>query len=250
MTRMPKDNGKIIKTAQGEAEAEGAYSKITRQVKTEIDRLLEDARAEGQEIISKARIEAEEEAGVKSAGILHQSKQNAIDIEAEAASELTQAEIQAMETMDKYLANNTMESKQQIKGNAEKQTGPVTKEIQVEEEWPELFERKVEIVITPPINIARLLRVTRYLGSTPGIRMLQTTGSWHTGCVIGLSLDRPLPLIELLKEMPDVEGVKMLDEQDQSAWPSTLKSLSASHCGQKRISIALKGHHQREEKNL
>jgi hypothetical protein len=241
MIRMPDFGKKVISAAQREAETEEAYSKIRREAEAEVDRLLEDARKEAEEIISKARIKAEGEARAKSAGILSQAKQKAIEIEAEAVSRITQAKMQTTENIDKYLAHNTTESKQWIKDDAEKQTGPVAKEIQVEERLPELFEGKVEIVITPPINIAWLLRVTRYLGSTPGVKILQTAGSWNIGCTIGLFLDTPLPLVDLLKDMPNVKGVKVLDEQDQSTWPSTLRSQFASHWGQKRISIAIEG---------
>lgn len=241
MIKMPEVGKNIISAAQREAETEEAYSKIRREAEAEADRLLDDARKKAEEIISKARIEAEEESRAKSAGILLQAKQKATDIEAGAASRSTQAEIQAMENIDEYLAHNTSERKQWIKDDAERQTGPVAKEIQVEEKLPELFEGKVEIVITPPINIAWLLRVTRYLGSTSGVKMLQTAGSWNIGCTIGLFLDTPLPLVDLLKDMSNVEGVKVLDEHDQSAWPSTLWSPFASHWGQKRISIAIEG---------
>jgi hypothetical protein len=316
------------------AEAEEAFSKIMDKVETEADRLLEDARGREQEIIGKALIEAEEEAKAKSAGILQQAKQKAIEIEAEVTSRITQAKIQAIEGMDKYRAHNKAEDKQEINDDAVKQTALVAKEIQVnepppldyltgtrlptdcpdnargemdrevirikaearklmenaqsgareievisraqmeakaegvgkaeqmeikkspdeceqdtiesqsapvfEEKLPELFEGKVEMVIPPPINIARFIGITRYLRSTPGIKVVQTAGSWTTGCAIRLSLDRPLPLVGLLKDMPDVDGVKVLEEQDQPAWPSTLKSLLASQWGQKRISIATK----------
>jgi hypothetical protein len=50
--------------------------------------------------------------------------------------------------------------------------------------------------------------------------------------------------------MPDVKGVKVLGEQDQPDWHPTLRSLLASHRGQKLISIAIGGSRgQQEEDN-
>jgi cell division septum initiation protein DivIVA len=85
------------------------------------------------------------------------------------------------------------------------------------QENSELLEGIVEIDIAPPLNIARLLAVTRYLENTLDIKVLQTSGSWTLGSAITISLDKPLPLINLLKDMPNVGDVKIVDRQKQSS---------------------------------
>ena len=81
----------------------------------------------------------------------------------------------------------------------------------------ELLEGKVEIVIAPPVNISKLLGVTRYLENTLDIKVLQTSGSWTLGSAITVSLDKPLPLVGLLKDMPNVQQAKIADGQGQSS---------------------------------
>ena len=116
----------------------------------------------------------------------------------------------------------------------------------------EYFDGKVEIEMAPPINIARLIGITRHLESTPGIRILQTAGSWSNGSMITLSLDEPLPLADILRDIPNVEEVKILREDEPSSSKLAAKSLFASHSGQgefKRISIVLGGSWVRQAKS-
>jgi len=101
------------------------------------------------------------------------------------------------------------------------------------QENSELFEGKVEINIAPPVNIARLLGVTRYLENTLDVKVLQTSGSWNLGSMLTISLDKPLPLVNLLKDMPHVSEARVVDKQRQSS--------ASEQGGARKISVVL-GH--------
>jgi len=293
---------------ESESELEELTSRIKRKAESEADNLIEEARKQAREIISSARIESEEEARGKSADIIQQARQMAIEIEAEAVNRVTQEKRQVMEAIDTYMADKAANAKsatdderrrEHIAGEAEfgeetltdcisqieelLESEPVSAEGMAdaspsalnndgdadgsedvsyealqqmealaiddlsspvpEEELSELFDGEVEVAMAPPINIARLLSVTRYLEKNPDIKILQTAGSWSTGSIVTIFLDTPLPFIDLLKAIPNVENAVLLEEGDKSSWSSAMKSLisASSNSGCKKIVITVSG---------
>ncbi len=105
-----------------------------------------------------------------------------------------------------------------------------TSEPKFPQEDSELFYGEVKIDIAPPVNIMRLLGLIRSLENTRGIRILGTSGSRNSGSVIAMSLDKPLPLLSLLRDMPFVEGVKAEDKPVPSSAPeqSTVRRVSVA----------------------
>ena len=78
----------------------------------------------------------------------------------------------------------------------------------------EYFDGLVEIDMQPPIDVARLLEIKRELEETQGIKILQTSGSLESIIAMVVSSDDPIPLADILRDMPDVEDVQ-IDKQGQ-----------------------------------
>jgi cell division septum initiation protein DivIVA len=70
-----------------------------------------------------------------------------------------------------------------------------------------LYDGNVELVIPPPIAPDRLLKLGRQLRHTPQIRVLSLKGSLVQGIRIRLLLRTPVPLIEILEAIPEVDKV-------------------------------------------
>ncbi|MDO8491599.1 MAG: hypothetical protein Q7T04_06270 [Dehalococcoidia bacterium] len=98
---------------------------------------------------------------------------------------------------------------------------------------PELVEGKAEIHVAPPISIARLLGVTRYLENTLHVKVLQTSGSWSLGSVITVQVDKPVPLVDILRDVPNVAEAAMADSPQESS--------GAEQCPPRRIRVTLTG---------
>jgi DNA-binding response OmpR family regulator len=105
-----------------------------------------------------------------------------------------------------------------------KEAAPVTKEtleeakeqhtVGQEEVWASgsiaLYSGTVEIVLPPPMSLHQMLQLHERLRSIPNVKVLNLGGSVDKGITIRLFLDSDVPLIEILRRMPEVE--KALDE--------------------------------------
>jgi len=96
----------------------------------------------------------------------------------------------------------------------------------------ELFFGEILLDIAPPVNVRSLLDLLRRLENTRGTRILGTAGSLTSGSKITLSLDKPLPLVYLLREMPEVDGIK-IEEQ-------TISTSSAERSAVRKLSVTLR----------
>jgi len=70
-----------------------------------------------------------------------------------------------------------------------------------------LYDGNVELVIPPPIAPDRLLKLGKQLRHTPQIRVLSLKGSLVQGVRIKLFLRARIPLLNILKSIPEVEKV-------------------------------------------
>jgi len=71
-----------------------------------------------------------------------------------------------------------------------------------------LFEGEAEIAMVPPADMAQLIRLRRNLRDIPHLKILRTYGRRNGGAAITILIDKPLPLIRILTEMPEVEKVE------------------------------------------
>ena len=105
------------------------------------------------------------------------------------------------------------------------------------------FEGEIEIAILAPVDMARLIQFRRNLLDTSHLKVLRTAGSWNEGSVITVAVDKPLPLVGVLMEMPEVQSAELwVDEEGAGGdfpWDLTLELKSGSS-PRKRILVTLK----------
>ncbi len=73
-----------------------------------------------------------------------------------------------------------------------------------EEERSALYSGEVELALAPPLDAAVMSRLHGLLLSNPELKILRTVGSWARGTTITVFLDRPLPLVGVLTEIPEI----------------------------------------------
>lgn len=107
----------------------------------------------------------------------------------------------------------------------------------------EYFDGKIEVRLMPPVHVVSLLNLTKQLRDTPGIRILQSCGTWNEGVLMTLSLDQPLPLLDILRQNPALSDAKVVDAQEEgieemlSRMP--LGTTAAGHTPITRIGVTL-----------
>ena len=75
------------------------------------------------------------------------------------------------------------------------------------EEDLDLYKGTVELDFPPPLDSNRVLKVHKQLSKIPNIRILDIKGSARGGIRITLLLRNSVPLLDVLKEMPEIEQV-------------------------------------------
>jgi len=80
-----------------------------------------------------------------------------------------------------------------------------------------LYQGEVELVIPPPVDAVKLLRFTRRLVDSLNLKIVSTEGSQSKGSLIIVLLDEPQPLLQSLRQMPEVEeAIKESDALSQA----------------------------------
>ncbi|MDD4876708.1 MAG: hypothetical protein PHQ86_06245 [Dehalococcoidales bacterium] len=88
-----------------------------------------------------------------------------------------------------------------------------------------LFVGEVELAIAMPVELKMVSKLYNYLQTIPDLKILRTTGSWDRGTTITVVLEKPLPLVNSLKNMPEVQVIVGLT-QSNSSMKGALSSLS------------------------
>ena len=79
-----------------------------------------------------------------------------------------------------------------------------------------LYESMIELAIAPPMEADTLLRFCEWLTKTTRAEIQETSGSWQEGTSLKVLLRRPLPLLEMLANSPDVIQVWEEPSEKQS----------------------------------
>ncbi len=89
---------------------------------------------------------------------------------------------------------------------------------------PALYHGTVEVDILPPVASDRVMKLHKYLSKTPQIRILDLQGSAGSGIRFKLFLRTDMPLLDMLKALPEVEKVSDGTKQaDRSHLPQHRK---------------------------
>jgi vacuolar-type H+-ATPase subunit H len=79
-----------------------------------------------------------------------------------------------------------------------------------------LYDGIVELHIPPPISVGPLRDLTKLLQYSSGIKILSLDSTANRGLKMKLFLQKPVPLIKILKSMPQVERVLGESSRNQS----------------------------------
>ena len=71
----------------------------------------------------------------------------------------------------------------------------------------EFYQGIVELAIMSPVDLAQMRKLEEYLCQAQDLRLVLVGGSVDEGSKIVVSAGKPIPLIDVLKEMPLVEQV-------------------------------------------
>ncbi len=71
----------------------------------------------------------------------------------------------------------------------------------------ELYQGRVELEVTAPTDFVQMWKLRAYLSMVPSIRVASVGGSASGGTTIVVILDKPLPLVSILNEIPLAKGV-------------------------------------------
>ncbi|MFH0777163.1 MAG: hypothetical protein V2A71_00895, partial [Candidatus Eisenbacteria bacterium] len=66
------------------------------------------------------------------------------------------------------------------------------------------FEGKVDLLVTPPVDLAQFMRFRKELQALPQLKITQITSSQKRGSTISTILEEPTPLLDVLNGMPEV----------------------------------------------
>ena len=58
-------------------------------------------------------------------------------------------------------------------------------------------------------------KLYNYLQTTPDLKILYTKGSWDRGTTIMISLEKPLPLVGMISNIPGIRVKASLAEEDR-----------------------------------
>ncbi len=71
----------------------------------------------------------------------------------------------------------------------------------------ELYEGIVKLTIMPPIDFGMMRKLQECLHQVENLRLVLVSGSVQEGSIIVISVEKPIPLIDVLRAMPPVEQV-------------------------------------------
>ncbi len=239
----------ITMKAQQEAEAEA--ERIISQAKQEIQKIKrrtkiaaqKEAEAEAERIISQTNQEAEakaeeiikqakQEAEAKAERIISQSKQEIqkiergaeVAVQKETTEEKIEEPVPPQEEVTKEKIEEPVPPQEEV--TEEKVEEPVLPQEEVAEEKVEepvplkhdsqtLYAGEVELAIAKPVDPKMASKLYNYLQTTPGIKLVQASGTWERGTTITVVLDKPVPLISTISsKIPEAEATAERPEKD------------------------------------
>ena len=219
-----------------------AFSNIIRAVKREplTKEVAKPPKTEAEPLIEKAaRVEINEkveEHANATAEPMTEKPTHIKDITKEPAKEVAKDPIKPVIKEEKVKAEPIAENHPQIRDITKEPEQEIVKETvnavmkednkerfstQFNLDRQALYTGEVELVIAPPTEIKLVTKLFNYLQTIPELKVLYTRGSWDQGTTVTLAIEKPLPLINILSETPEIKIFPELAED-----PATGKSSS------------------------
>jgi len=206
------DAGKIVTQAEQRARqiTEEARKRAEAEVKPGIP--APEAEHKGRQIIEEARRKAESEASKivkdaeqKARQIIEESKRK-VDDKTRASKIITEAEQKARQLIEQAERIATAPAPERPRHIIRLVRGKATEETKPEEDVPKVTpQKRVELVIIPPVDFVQLERLRLALQQLSGLRVLSMGGSPGGGTQISIQVEKPLPLTDSLRGIEAVE---------------------------------------------
>ena len=206
---------------QAKTEAKTEADKLTEETKREA---IEQAQAEAEAIMAKAKDQRQEQTRQIYGQLLSQLeslKQQVVALE-EGSSQST----------DKIKVAATEKQPPSTQVPADKDTEPqeliqiinLTNRIEMQEGAPVLadtqepttYEKEVELEILPPVNPMKIMEIMKYLDNLPEVLDTELIPRADKPSII-VSQREPIPLADLLRELPQVAHVKEATDGEVAA---------------------------------
>lgn len=209
----------IIAQAKKEAEAEAA--RIIARVQPRDQEIVPEAEKEAK-VAAKEQIEvtlqaAKENAASKQEQIIALETRTDLDrtrdeivkalVLGQSQEVVTASPYKQVELIDESLTQNTPVKEMPDKVESES--------AQEEAENTTLYKGRVELEITSLADFAQMREFERHLRQLPQVKALLIGGSWANGNTVDLFLNEPVPLVDVLRNMPGVAEIKVLQQQSK-----------------------------------
>jgi hypothetical protein len=155
----------------------------------------------------KAKKEAEREAKEAAKREAKEAKERE-KREAQEAKEREKREAQEAKEREKREAQEAKEREKR-----EAQEAKIAE--QAEEAGVEIYEGIVKLAIASPANYEQIKKFSEYLRQVQDLRLILVGGSVEEGNKIVISAEKPIHLVNALREMPPVEQVVMKGKEIQ-----------------------------------
>ncbi len=217
---------------QAKTEAKIEADKLTEEIKKEA---MEQAKAEADAIMAKAKEQSQEQTQRIYDRLLSQLeslKQQVVALEKESEQKLSQTTDRIkVATTEKQLPSTRVPAAPEVslEGAAGKDTEPqeliqiidFTNRIDQQErapvpadtQAPTAYEKEVELEILPPVNAMKIMEIMRYLDSLPEVEDTELIPRADKPSII-VSQREPVPLADMLRELPQVEHVKEATDRE------------------------------------
>lgn len=110
------------------------------------------------------------------------------------------------EQQTKERAKREAEEAKKAEALAKKEAEQQTEE-RAKETGAELYQGIVKLTILPPVDSGQVSKLEEHLSQVTDLRLILVGGSAAEGTEIVVSAENPIPLMEILKEMPPVAQV-------------------------------------------
>ena len=210
---------------QAKTEAKIEADKLTEETKREA---IEQAKAEADAIMAKAKEQSQEQTRQIYGQLLSQLeslKQQVVALEKKPEQKLSQS-------TDEIKVAATEKQPPSTQVPADKDTEPqeliqiinLTNRIEMQEGAPVLadtqepttYEKEVELEILPPVNPMKIMEIMKYLDNLPEVLDTELIPRADKPSII-VSQREPIPLADLLRELPQVAHVKEATDGEVAA---------------------------------
>ena len=232
---------------EAQQKAQQIVEEAKKKAGTEAAKIVSEAQQKAQQIVE----EAKKKAGPEAAKIVSEAQQKAQQIiaeikkkaEPEAAKIVSEAQQKAQQIIaeaERIAAAPATERPLYIMRAAREETALEAKTEEQEAGLP----KRVDLVIMPPVDFAQLVKMRTSLQQFAGLRVLSVEGSLDVGTQISIQMEKPIPLVDMLRSLPVVEEAVEEEKIESHPLGSFLKKAmpvrSSKRGKEQRILLVLK----------